>query len=150
MEFPVTKLFTISLPNGNSYQMILLHTLGRVPNESLIKKQISSEIKFLDRTKVYYCFNKREIISMWTNFTILSKPNQTPKPKFLEYLYKQLIVLITACSKLGLPSILWDKFNEAQVTQKIINLPKSFHVNYVWKYARSSFQYFIWLDLKRV
>ena len=28
MEFPGTKLFTIFLPYGNSYQMILLYTLS--------------------------------------------------------------------------------------------------------------------------
>ena len=61
MEFPIR----ICLPfffqtDGNFYQIILSHTQGRRPNESLIKKnQMPSEIKLLAGPKVYYCFNSK-------------------------------------------------------------------------------------------
>ena len=39
--------------------MILSHTLGSGPNETLIKIQMISEIKLLERIKVNYCFNSK-------------------------------------------------------------------------------------------
>ena len=46
--------------DGNFYQIILSHTLGSGPNKStIIKIQMSSEIKLLESTKVYYCFNSK-------------------------------------------------------------------------------------------
>ena len=63
MEFPIRYCLPfIFQTNWNFYQIILTHTQGRSqgrsPNKSLIKKlQMSSEIKLLARTKVYYCFN---------------------------------------------------------------------------------------------
>ena len=61
MEFPIRNCLPFFFQiNGNFYQIILSHTQGRSPNKSLIKKvQISSEIKLLAGTKVYYCFNSK-------------------------------------------------------------------------------------------
>ena len=57
---------------------IVSHTLGRGPNESLIKKyRMPSEMKLLERTKVFYCFITKGNISMLTNFKILPKTNNT-------------------------------------------------------------------------
>ena len=61
MEFPIRNrlpfFFQIDV---NFYQVILSHTQGRNPNNSLIEKnQMPSEIKLLAGTKVYYSFNSK-------------------------------------------------------------------------------------------
>ena len=45
--------------DGNTYQMILSHTLGRGLTESLIV----IEDKLLERTRVYYGFNSKGVIN---------------------------------------------------------------------------------------
>ena len=58
MEFTIRNCLPFFFQtDGNFYQIILSHTQGRSPNKSLIKIQMSSEIKFLEGTKVYYCFD---------------------------------------------------------------------------------------------
>ena len=70
----------------NIYQMILSHTLGKNPNQSLIKKnQMLLEIKLLDRTKVYYRFNAKGV-----TFNVFPKTNRRKK-KYLAAFYGQLI-----------------------------------------------------------
>ena len=61
MEFPIRNCLPLFFQtDGNFYQIILSHTQGRSPNKSLIKRiQMSSEIKLLAGTKVYYCFNSK-------------------------------------------------------------------------------------------
>ena len=61
MEFPIrNRLPFFFQTDGNFYQIILSHTLGRSPNNSLIKKnQMPSEIKLSAGTKVYYSFNSK-------------------------------------------------------------------------------------------
>ena len=61
MEFPIRNCLPFFFQtDGNFYQIILSHTQGRSLNKSLIKKiQMSSEIKLLAGTKVYYCFNSK-------------------------------------------------------------------------------------------
>ena len=61
MEFPIRNCVSFFFQtDGNFYQIILSHTQGRSPNKSLIKKiHMSSEIKLLAGTKVYYCFNSK-------------------------------------------------------------------------------------------
>ena len=55
MKFPITNL-----PSRREfYQIILSHTLGRGPNESLIKDHLRLEIQLLESTKIYYCFNSK-------------------------------------------------------------------------------------------
>ena len=56
MEFPIRySVPCIFQTDWNFYQIILTQTQGKSPNKSLIKKlQMSSEIKLLARTKVYY------------------------------------------------------------------------------------------------
>ena len=58
MEFPIrSRLPFFFQTDGNFYQIILSHTQGRSPNNSLNKKkQMPSEIKLLAGTKVYYRF----------------------------------------------------------------------------------------------
>ena len=61
MEFPIRNCLPFFFQtDGNFYQIILSHIQGRSPNKLLIKKiQMSSEIKLLAGTKVYYCFNSK-------------------------------------------------------------------------------------------
>ena len=60
MEIPITNCFQFSFKtNENLYQMILLRTLDIGANKSLIKMQIKSDIKIVERTKVYYCSNSK-------------------------------------------------------------------------------------------
>ena len=61
MEFPIGNCLSFFFQiDGKFYQIILSHTQGRSPNKSLIKKiKMSSEIKLLAGTKVYYCFNSK-------------------------------------------------------------------------------------------
>ena len=58
MDFSIRNCLPFFIQtDGNFYQIILSHTQGRSSDKSLIKKiQISSEIKLLAGTKVYYCF----------------------------------------------------------------------------------------------
>ena len=61
IEFPIrNRLPFFFQPDGNFYQIILSHTQGRSPNNSLINiDQMSSEIKLLAGTKVYNSFNSK-------------------------------------------------------------------------------------------
>ena len=61
MEFPIRNgLPFFFQTDGNFYQIILSHTEGRSPNNSLIKKnQMPFEIKLLARAKVYYSCNSK-------------------------------------------------------------------------------------------
>ena len=60
MEFPIRNCLPFFFrTNGNFCQIILSHTQGRSPNKSLIKIQMSFEIKLLVGTRVYYCFNSK-------------------------------------------------------------------------------------------
>ena len=60
MEFPIRNRLPFFFQiDGNFYQIILSHTQGRSPNKSLIKIQMSSEIKLLAGTKVNYCFHSK-------------------------------------------------------------------------------------------
>ena len=55
MEFTITSFLPFFFQTDwNLYQIILTHNhnLGRFPNKSLIKNQMSSEMKLLQRTKV--------------------------------------------------------------------------------------------------
>ena len=60
-EFPIrNRLPFFFQTDGNFYQIILSHTQGRSPNNSLIKiNQMPSEIKLLAGIKVYYSFNSK-------------------------------------------------------------------------------------------
>ena len=75
--------FTKCLPfffrtDCNIYQIILLHTLGRGLNKSLIKKnQLSIVIKLLKRNKLDYCFYSFTIISEWFVFSKLLEATTT-------------------------------------------------------------------------
>ena len=72
-EFPITNYLPFFFETGrNIYQIILSYTRSRGPNESLIQNKISSEIKILERTKVYYCFK-----SNGDNFNVI-------QPRFSE------------------------------------------------------------------
>ena len=77
MEFPIRNCFPFFFQiDGNFYQIILSHTQGRSAKNSLIKKiQMSSEIKLLAGTKVYYCFN-----SKGDNFKV-NQPKDAAKSK---------------------------------------------------------------------
>ena len=61
MEFPIrNRLPFFFQTDVIFFQIILSHTQGRSPNNSLIKKnQMSSEIKLLAGAKVYYSFNSK-------------------------------------------------------------------------------------------
>ena len=60
MEFPIRNCLPFFFQtDGNFCPIILSHTQGRSHNKSLIKIQMSSEIKLLAGTKVYYCFNSK-------------------------------------------------------------------------------------------
>ena len=61
MEFPIRNCLPFFFQtDGNFYQIILSQTQDRSPHKSLIKKnQMSSEIKLLAGTKVYYCFDSK-------------------------------------------------------------------------------------------
>ena len=63
MEFPIRHCLPFFFQtDGNFYQIILSHTQGRSPNKSLIEKiQMSSEIKLLAGTIVYYCFSSKGV-----------------------------------------------------------------------------------------
>ena len=59
MDFPIinTLPFFFQTDGICFYQITLLHTLDKGSNKS--KTQMSPEIKLLERTKVYYCFNSK-------------------------------------------------------------------------------------------
>ena len=61
MEFPIRNCLPFFFEtDGIFYQIISSHTQGRSSNKSLLKKiQMSSEIKLLAGTKVYYCFDSK-------------------------------------------------------------------------------------------
>ena len=61
MEFPITNCLPFFFQTDeNIYQIIMLHTPGRCPNKSLIKKiDIIKDKGLLERTKIYYCFNSK-------------------------------------------------------------------------------------------
>ena len=61
MAFPIRNCLPFLFQTDvNFYQIIVSHTQGISLNKSLIKKiQMSSEIKLLAGTKVYYCFNSK-------------------------------------------------------------------------------------------
>ena len=45
--------------DGNFYQITLSQTLAEIQKSQIEKNQMSSEVKLLERTKVYYSFNSK-------------------------------------------------------------------------------------------
>ena len=61
MEFPIKKMFAIFLPNQREFLSDYLVTFSGQKSKQIAGKkiQMSSEIKLLAGTKVYYCFNSK-------------------------------------------------------------------------------------------